>query len=115
MKELELDLIDDIEDDLNDDLGDDTEEPDLLENNVDFTAELQDTFSTNLCDVIITFRYLGVFKARAIACMKELAQRRANGDTFEFEEYIQTQMKTMPNINAAIPKYSLPLSGLFKK
>jgi len=107
MKELELDLIDDIEDDLNDDLGDDTAEPDLL--------ELQDTFSTNLCDVIITFRYLGVFKARAIACMKELAQRRANGDTFEFEEYIQTQMKTMPNINAAIPKYSLPLSGLFKK
>lgn len=98
--------------DLTDDLGDVEEES--FDDDSDF-SELTSATSQELCDIVITFRYLGVFKARAIACMKELGMRRAAGDSFNFEEYIKTESKTLPDINMVMPKMSSPLGGIFKK
>lgn len=50
-----------------------------------------------LCDIIITYRYLGLMKDESISAMEELAKRRASGDVFEFEKYIEEKMKELPD------------------
>ena len=50
-----------------------------------------------LCDIIIAYRYLGLMKDEAVLAMQELADRRAKGDTFEFEKYIDEKYKELPD------------------
>lgn len=84
MENDELDVSDDLEDDITFD-----EEGAIL-------ANVEDLTSAELCDIVVAFRYLGFFRERAIACMKELAKRRTNGDSFEFEKVIDSAVKELP-------------------
>ena len=58
--------------------------------------------SVKLCDLIILYRYLGLYKALYTASMEELAQRRINGDDFDFETYIDDNLKDLPEIKINI-------------
>lgn len=52
-----------------------------------------------LCHVIILNRYLGSYKEFSKKCMEKLAINRANGDTFDFESYIDEQLKLLPKLD----------------
>ena len=59
--------------------------------------------SQSLCSVIIIHRVLNSFKEEAKLCMIELMKRKANGDQFDFETYIDKEAaKYVINVN--IPK-----------
>ena len=53
-----------------------------------------------LCDIIICDRYLGFNHELALACMEELGRRRINGDTFDFESYIDLEYRALPKIDS---------------
>lgn len=55
--------------------------------------------SEKLAEMIVCDRYFGCYREIAIICMQELAQRRANGDTFNFESYIDSSLKKLPELN----------------
>ena len=55
--------------------------------------------SQKLCEMIVCHRYLGFNEEISIACMEELGKRRAAGDNYDFEEYIESAMKTLPVLN----------------
>lgn len=71
-------------------------------------------FSTKkLCEIIICNRYLGVYADLITKCMEELSKRRENGDDFNFEEFIETEMNKLPNISIAFKKTN-SIEDLFK-
>ena len=51
-----------------------------------------------LCEIIVSFRYLGMMKDEALICMIELARRRMLGDEFLYEDYIQRLYDSMPKV-----------------
>jgi hypothetical protein len=57
-----------------------------------------------LCEVIVAFRYLGTLKEEAILAMTELAERRTNGDIFEYEKRIEEILQSLPKINIDLNK-----------
>ncbi len=59
--------------------------------------------SEKLCEMIICDRYFGFEQKIAILCMTELASRRINGDTFNFEEYIEEKYKELPVLSFEMP------------
>lgn len=59
--------------------------------------------SEKLCEMIVCDRYIGFNKEAAELCMLELATRRTNGDTFNFEEYIENSQKELPLLNFSMP------------
>ena len=56
-----------------------------------------------LCEMIVCDRYFGFGQKIDIMCMEELAKRRAAGDTFAFEEYIDKSFKELPVLNLNKP------------
>ena len=89
-----------------------------LETTNDLTAfreNLPNMTDEHLCGVIVSFRYLGLLREQSLMAMEELAKRRANGDTFQFEEFVEEKLKTMPKLNTdmrSILKAPGFLSGL---
>jgi hypothetical protein len=65
---------------------------------IPFEEQLGTASSEKLCEVIVSQRYLGIMRDEAILCMKELAKRRASGDTFEFEKRIEEILNSLPKI-----------------
>lgn len=53
---------------------------------------------TKLCEVVATFRYIGMMKEEALASMVELARRRMLGDDFPFEQKIDEIYNSLPKI-----------------
>jgi len=68
-----------------------------------------------LCDMIIADRYLGFRQKIAPICMEELAIRRAGGDNFKFEEYIEVEYKKLPKLDFTIPDIKTALSNAIGK
>jgi len=59
----------------------------------------------NIAAFIIAYRVLGCWKEEAKMCMIELAKRKAEGDTFDFETYILEGVKNYQfkiNLNEVI-------------
>jgi hypothetical protein len=54
--------------------------------------------SQKLAEMIVCDRYFGCYRDLAIICMQELARRRASGDNFAFEEYIEQSFKQLPEL-----------------
>lgn len=52
--------------------------------------------SNKLCEMIVTARYLGLHPDLDIYCMEELASRRLNGDSFDFETHIDSISRELP-------------------
>lgn len=73
--------------------------------------------STKLADVIISYRYLGLFKDLSIKSMEELSRRRLSGDTFQFEKYIEDNLVTLPKLDMKVPNLDNILKnfGVMKK
>lgn len=55
--------------------------------------------SEKLAEMVVCDRYFGCYREIAIICMTELAARRANGDPFNFENYIDASFKKLPELN----------------
>jgi hypothetical protein len=55
--------------------------------------------------MIVGYKYLGLYKNIAIMAMQELAKRRANGDSFNFEGYIDSSLKELPSIDLKMPSF----------
>ena len=55
--------------------------------------------SEKLCEMIVCDRYLGFNEEIAVICMEELSKRRASGDTFDFEKFIESASKELPDLN----------------
>lgn len=75
--------------------------------------ELKDIDCKALGAHIVVYRHLGINKELAIECMEELCTRREHGDEFNFEQYIEDQLKDMPAISINEKDKSI-LSKLFK-
>lgn len=55
--------------------------------------------SKKLCEMIVCDRYFGFNQDIAVMCMEELAKRRINGDSFDFETSIEDSLKELPPLN----------------
>lgn len=62
--------------------------------------DLVKTSSESLAAQIVVYRSLGLNKKLAIACMQELSARRKAGDTFEYEKFIEEELKKIPKSNS---------------
>lgn len=51
-----------------------------------------------LCDIIVSFRYLGIMETEAILSMEELSRRRDNGSDFLYEQKIDDLLQNLPKI-----------------
>jgi hypothetical protein len=59
---------------------------------------LEKNKSEDLAAQIVAYRALGINKDVALKCMEELSNRRKNGDDFNFEEYIELELKKITKI-----------------
>ena len=67
--------------------------------------------TTKLADIIIANRYLGLYKDLAVTAMEELSKRRMSGDNFQYEQYIEDELKKLPKLDFTLPA----LGSLFDK
>lgn len=95
----------DIEEDLEDDEFSELNPEEILEKIPTFSAE-------KLSDIVIANRYLGLFKELAVAAMQELSKRRESGDDFEYEKYIDKNVKDLPKLDFEVPGMDVILSNL---
>lgn len=56
-----------------------------------------------LADIIITSRYIGLYKELAVDAMQELSNRRLAGDSFQYEQYIDDNLQALPKIDFTLP------------
>jgi hypothetical protein len=59
-------------------------------------SNLPHSSNQKLCEMIVCDRYFGFEQKISAVCMEELAKRRAAGDAFNFEVYIEQISKEMP-------------------
>ncbi|MCK9567634.1 hypothetical protein M0R72_01630 [Candidatus Pacearchaeota archaeon] len=58
------------------------------------------TTSESLAAIVISNRILGLYSDEAKVCMSELLRRREDdGDSFEFEKYINDQIEIVNGLN----------------
>jgi len=69
-----------------------------------FRLNLQTYSSEKIADMIISFRYLKSSFDIQILCMQELARRRTLGEEFNFEDYIDEKLSSLPKIQLNLPK-----------
>ncbi len=90
-------------------INDNNDSDDFNYNNI---KELIPTFSSEkLCEIIVCDRYLSIFKDIAVLCMQELSNRRINGDTFDFESFIDNSIKELPNLESSL----IDINGIIKQ
>lgn len=68
--------------------------------------------SIKLADIVIAYRYLGLYEKLSLAAMEELGVRRGAGDIFDFEKYIEDNIKTLPKLEFKIADISEMIKGL---
>jgi len=61
-----------------------------------FTKNIKQFTVKKLCEIVVVDRYLGSLNTEAIACMQELANRREAGDMFDYESFIDNELKKLP-------------------
>jgi hypothetical protein len=81
-------------------------------NDDDFRTNVGEMPSTKLCEIIATFRYIGMLRNEAIISMGELSRRRALGDNFLFEEEIIKIIDGLPKLKKDLDSlFKVPLMG----
>lgn len=63
-----------------------------------FKRNLKSATNQALCQIILSYRYLGIYKEQTVICMEELSFRRSNGDDFIYEDFIDKLLKDLPEI-----------------
>lgn len=72
--------------------------------------------SQKLTDIIVMYRYLGLYSNLSTAAMQELSHRREQGQEFDYEGEITAQLNQLPKFNIELPKIDLnALLGNLKK
>lgn len=100
-----VDKMDDL-DTASEEFSDLTEE-DLFNNIKNYSSE-------KLSEIVVIYRYLGMYKDLSIKAMEELLNRKINNDSFDFDGYINNKLNSYPKINFKIPDLSNILKD-FKK
>lgn len=59
-------------------------------------ASVKTSPSETLAAHVVVYRALKINKDIALACMKELAKRKEDGDDFDFETYIEDELAKVP-------------------
>ena len=68
--------------------------------------------SIKLCEIIATFRYIGLLRDESLISMAELARRRILGDTYLFEDEIQKILEDLPKLKKDINSmFKVPMMG----
>jgi hypothetical protein len=75
---------------------------------------VSDFSSEKLGDIIVMYRYIGLYPNLSIAAMQELAHRREAGDNFLYEEYIDNNLQKSPKLSFEIPSIHVLLEQLKK-
>lgn len=70
--------------------------------------------SEKLCEMIVCDRYFGLEEQISPICMEELARRRAEGDTFEFEKYVEKVYSELPVLDFSMPDVTQLLQQAMK-
>lgn len=65
--------------------------------------KLKDFPIEKVADIVVTSRYIGLYRNLEVEAMQELGNRRAAGNSFNYEEYIETNIKALPVINLTLP------------
>lgn len=74
------------------------------QSNIEISPEILKTFSSEkICSLIASNRYLRFSDSLEVLAMQELAQRRIDGDNFEFENLIKEYSSTFVPINIKLP------------
>lgn len=89
--------------DIDDLLADQTPIEDVKLDMEQVKANVPKFSNEKLCEMIVCDRYFGFGQKIDIICMEELAKRRAAGDTFDFESYIDQEYKKLPVLNLKTP------------
>ena len=72
----------------------------------------KDAAQEDLAAYVVVYRTLGINKQLAIDCMIELANRKITGSDFDYEKFIDDEVKKIPKINTD-DKHSKVLSQGF--
>jgi hypothetical protein len=66
----------------------------------DITQQMRDSIphqsSPKLAEMVVAYRYLGLYEEISILAMEELGKRRVAGESFEFEKYIDEKIASLP-------------------
>jgi hypothetical protein len=60
---------------------------------------LDDKSSETLAAIVLAFRVLGINRDDAAKAMQILSQRRADGEEFDYEQFIKDHMEKVPKVN----------------
>lgn len=52
--------------------------------------------SKTLAAHVVAYRSLGLFREFAVKCLKELAIRKSNGDSFDYDVFIKEELDKLP-------------------
>ena len=59
--------------------------------------------SAKLAEMVVCYRYLGLYKEVSVLAMSELGKRRADGDDFDYEAYISEKLDGLPKMDGEKP------------
>lgn len=83
---------------------DDEQDVDLPKFSIEeFQKNIHSFSNEKLCSIIASSNVLKLNKEVVGLCMKELANRRLNGENFDFECYIETLASSYPKLEFTIP------------
>lgn len=77
-------------------------------------ANIPSFSSEKLCEMIVCDRYFSFNPEMSMLCMQELAIRRAAGDEFVFEDYIEQAYNQLPKITFNVPDLKATLIQMMK-
>ena len=60
---------------------------------------MDDKKSETLAAIVVAYRILGISKSEAAEAMSVLAQRKADGDEFDYEKFIADHVAKAPKID----------------
>lgn len=63
---------------------------------IETLIQIGSSSNENLAAQVVCYRILGLNKDFALMCMAELARRRELGDNFDYESFIEEEVKKMP-------------------
>lgn len=63
-----------------------------------FALKLKELTSEQICEVIVTFRCIGLLKDESKMAMVELLNRKKNGDLFDYNQYINQKISEFPKL-----------------
>jgi hypothetical protein len=76
--------------------------------------------SETLCAHIVAYKFLGVNRQMAIKCMQEIALRKNKGDVFDYDGFINEELRKLPkptnmDHKSLLSVFSSTFSSLSKK